>query len=120
MEFVVTNVCNGVIDAMAAQIDGSAKNKTRSLSLRCDNRKKIEQLFGKIDCVGLLFSLTVNIGNYIEYISNASSNIIVPSSHSLQPAIDALAYVACVNPKIPSEKLPTHLSVVCSHSPVPS
>ena len=95
IEHVVANVRNGAIDAMAAQIDGSAKNaKTHSLGLRRDDPKKIEQLYGNIDGVGLLFSLTVDIHNYLESISNASINSIVPSSSSLQPAIDALAYVA--------------------------
>ena len=41
-----------------------------------------------------MLSLTVDIGNYLESISNASSDRIAPSSHSLQPAIDALAYMA--------------------------
>ena len=50
---------------------GLAKSAaTRSRGIRRDDPKKIEQLFGKIDGVGLLFYLTIDIGNYLESISN--------------------------------------------------
>ena len=81
MERVVANVCSGAIDAMAAQIVGSAKNaKTRSLGLQRDDPKKIEQLYGKLDGVDVVFGLTADIGKYLESISNASTDIIAPSS----------------------------------------
>lgn len=77
----VSENCNGAIDVMAGQIDGLAKNANKcSLSSRHDDPKKIEQLYGKLDIVGLLFGLTDKIGKYLESISNAgvNSNILTP------------------------------------------
>ena len=62
IESVVVNVRSAAVDAMAAQIDGSAKNfRKRNSASRCDDPKKIESLYCKIDNVELLFNLVDDV-----------------------------------------------------------
>ena len=86
---VAANVCSAVINAMAVQIDGLAKDsKNRRLGPRLNVPKKIDMLFQKMDGAWLLFNLADDAKRYLKSISNAN-NTNLPRN-SLGPAIDVL------------------------------
>ena len=70
MESAIANVCSGVIDAMASQINGSSKNVSKQIvGPRKDDPEKVEHLYKKIDVINLLCSLLDDVGNYLVAIS---------------------------------------------------
>ena len=96
IESIVANVRSAAVEAMGAQIDGSAKNSSkRSSGSRCDDPKKIESLYCKIDDADLLFSLADDVRRYLESISSAGN----ANSLSIGPAVKVLNYIVSAGKK---------------------
>ena len=94
MAGILADVHGTAKDAMAAQLNGSAKSAVkRCPGLRRDDPEKIEKLYVKFGGFDQLLKLTANVGSFIESISSVSTNNATLNSCSMKLAIDALEYV---------------------------
>ena len=91
METAIANICSGVIDAIASQIDGLSKKVSKQIVRpKKDDPEKVKHLYKKIDATSLLCPLVDDVNNYLDAISTNEDSTI----STLNPAIDALKFVS--------------------------